>query len=329
MVITVKKLKLSDFPETKVVENDHAVRFRVDYSKDKKLFPEDIDAIRLLTQLSFRQPFFNLESVEYKGTPRQHYILEHMLKYIPVKGIDQDICRIRQVIVKCKVFNQFKEVCSVSTKDLEIYVDKQLIKSPYKGDHHSILRLRKDEGVSFVANLEWNDDDIIEANQQVILFPHVRHNLESRQFDMLMESRCFWTCHEIMQKTCKLMITKLKRYLEILSHDYSNELDHIKYEKNSKIKVLHFDNSATFLTLKIEAENPNLVDFDLAIKNIICEIVNAEDRCVFMFEHFKKLITISISGESKLKSIIKGIQYRIELWDTLGVQFTKCFKKTK
>ena len=212
-MVTIKKISLKDFPGTKVSEDEYTVRFRVDYSKDDKLFPEDIDALRLLPQLSLRQPFYQLESYNFKGTPRQHFMLEHMLKYLPVVGIDSELARIKQVIVRCKVFNQFKEICPVSTKDLEIYVDKKLIKNPYAKNQHSIMRLRKDEGLEFVANLEWNDEDIIEAHQQVALFPTVRHDPQKKTFVMLLESRGFMPCRDIMAQSCGLMVKKLRRYL--------------------------------------------------------------------------------------------------------------------
>ena len=299
-MVRLIKLHSSEFPNTLVDEKSpNSIRFRIEYADDEDgITSEDVDAIRLLTQISLRQPYFNIETQNFTNTPRQHFMLGHMLKFLPVCGINHEDARTKKTHIKVDVFNQFKDVVAVTTKDIHFFVDDIKIKDPYSKNEHLITRLRKGERVSFMASLEWGDADIIEAHQQVILVPKINHDFENKKFDMLMESRGFWTCDEILEQAFNLLLTKLKRYKSILRCKFDDALNYSVYEKEHGFKIISISTIPNiYLNCTLNVNIPNQVDFDLAIKNILHHIINSEPDCVFMFEHFSPKIILSIKSK--------------------------------
>jgi len=179
-----------------------------------------------------------------------------------------------------------------------------------------LIRLRKGESVSFTASLEWKDTDIIKANQHVLLNPKIRHNFEERKFDMLMESRGFWTCRQILQQTYALIVQKLQHFRAILECKYEDEINNAIYEKDHQFKIIMASTNqpGAYLVCSLDVDIPDQVDFDLAIKNILHHIINNEEGCVFIFDYFSSVVSFSIASKDKFETILNNIKKREQFW---------------
>jgi len=142
--------------------------------------------------------------------------------------------------------------------------------------------------------------------------------LKIKKFDMLMESRGFWTCDEILEQAFDLLVGKLERYKSILMCKFDDTLNHSVYEKEYSFKIISTTtNPKIYLNCTMNIDIPNQVDFDLAIKNILHHIINSEPDCVFMFEHFSPKVVLSITSKKNLDSIVNKLNQRVKYWSKI------------
>lgn len=261
----------------------------------------DIDNIRLNSQLKMRGCYFDCYSVEFKGVPIHNFKLKSTIELLPVINLNKELCKIKEITMVVHAFNQFNDIETITTEHAEFYIDKTLIMNPYHGNHYVLIRLRKGEGVTCKSILRWEKST--NARSQVILRPILKYN--EKDIEVYIESRRFYTNDEIMNEIIKTILEDLKRYKSILCFVGTLE-ELLLHEKEYRYKKLN-DHS-----YKIEIINDDKIDFDLGIKNVLSRTLNEETKMIFRFEYHEDIIDIYNTDIPLLNEIFET---KIKYWE--------------
>ena len=305
--------------------NEYTKRYRFDYSD--VLDRTDIDAIRIASQF-VTQPSFSIEKLEFIGTPREHFKINHIIAHLPVINIDIDYAKTKKIELKINCYNQLFDVMVVSTKDIKFFIDNKETENIYckTMNHYSILRLRKNEGLNLSAKLEWDIDDSISSSKISLLVPTICFDDKKKTMDIIIESKGFWTSNHIIKLAIQYIFERLEHYADILEYvvkkyfDKSNinlDADNTKQELNSKFTVNLKDTIIEENVFSLIIDTPNSIDFDLCTKNVLANVFNSNKDSIFIFDYFTNTIKFTFISNDVFETNLMILRKKINQWKKL------------